>query len=786
VLLLVANSGKLDTSGLENIVAVAAGRDHSLYLKNDGTVINKGSAICDGVASWIDIVAISSREHVAAGLKADGTVVLAGEISSFGTNWTQWNNMVQVVLNTNTIIGLGSDRKLKFSDPVTSNISTLENIVSIGVGQETSTYIAALDTEGVLHWTYDILPEMHVVPNVKGFAVGYQHLIYIQEDGAVGVERVPDVPENWNLDDTEGLDGNLIEAIAAGNSHNLYLMDESIIIKGVTNQNWTTLPAELSGTHEPVIAVAAGRRHSVALLKAEGQDEENTISETFSINEGELWEYAVEIPKLDGKDVVYSFSSEPLPENMVFNEDNGAFYWPTDETNGPGDYQILFRVVDAEDNENFVDVELSIEVKEVNQPPTLQVGDITVTAGVALDILVLAEDLDFPENVLTFSLVSSPNGMNIDPGSGRIFWNTTDEDVGIHTVTIEVCDDFDPPGCDSKSFRIMVNEASQPLKITKIPNEIIPELVQWSYLLKAAGGAGSYQWSLIEGPEGMTLSADVLSWTPTEAQGDGTAYPVTVQVKDTGGNTSEMDFILEVLEVNTPPVIDSIANKTVQVGDTLTFTVVAADFDLPANTLAYALEGGAPQGMQIDPASGVITFTLSKELYQSDPYRVTVVLSDGLGLSAQTQFSLYTEYINKAPVIAGNVAEVTIPELSPANITELLGWDFYDEDNERLFFALAEGFPQGMSVSAEGEILWEPTEKQGPGIYNVTLEVSDQDLIKERTTSKTFTVIVTEVNSPPYFVDVEEQEAIVGESFSLTTLKAIDRDKVRISRKKFT
>lgn len=776
------NSGKLDTSGLENIVAVAAGRDHSLYLKNDGTVINKGSAICDGVASWIDIVAISSREHVAAGLKADGTVLLAGKTLFSDTSWEQWTNMVQVVINSTSnneaVIGLGSNRKIKIAGSFfyDTSLLALENIVAIGVGEGEIPFFAALDTDETLHWfSMDNTTGM-TVADVDKFAVGYQHLIYIKKDGTIVVERNPNILENWNLDDTEGLDGNLIEAIAAGNSHNLYLMDGDVIIKGISEKEWTKLPAELSTNNAPVIAVAAGRNHSVALLKAEGQDEENTISETFSINEGELWEYVVEIPKLDGKVVDYSFSLEPLPENMVFNKDNGAFYWPTDETDGPGDYQILFRVVDVEDSENFVDVELSIEVKEVNQPPTLQVNDITVTAGVALDILVLAEDLDFPENVLTFSLVSSPNGMSIDPSSGRIFWNTTDEDVGTHTVTIEVCDDFDPPGSDSKSFLITVNEASQPLKITKIPNAIIPELVQWSCLLKATGGAGGYQWSLIEGPEGMTLSADVLSWTPTEAQGDGTAYPVTVQVKDTGGNTSEMDFILEVLEVNTPPVIDSIANKTVQVGDTLTFTVVAADFDLPANTLAYALEGGAPQGMQIDPASGVITFTLSKELYQSDPYRVTVVLSDGLGLSAQTQFSLYTEYINKAPVIAGNVAEVTIPELSPANITELLGWDFYDEDNERLFFALAEGFPQGMSVSAEGEILWEPTEKQGPGIYNVTLEVSDQDLIKERTTSKTFTVIVTEVNSPPYFVDVEEQEAIVGESFSLTTLKAIDTD----------
>lgn len=779
-----SDNGRLDTDGLENIVAVTAGLDYTLYLKNDGTVINKGSSTCKSVSSWTNIVAISARESFAAGLKADGTVLLSGTnvISSFGTDWTQWNNMVQVVVNSaanyETVIGLGSDRKLKIAGSLSKNASllALENIVAIGVGEGETPFFAALDTDETLHWFSSNNDTGMTVADVDKFAVGYQHLIYVKKDGTIVVNDGSG--STWGLENTTGLEGNLIDTVAAGNTHNLYLMDGEVIIKGMSGQSWTTLPVELSGTHEPVIAVAAGRRHSVALLKAAGQDEENTISESFSLNEGEVWEYQITIPELDGKDIVYSFSSEPLPENMVFNEDNGAFYWQTDEADGPGIFQVVLRATDAEDELNFVDINLSVEVKEINQAPVLQISDtaITITAGVRLDLLVLAEDLDLPKNTLTFSLTNSPSGMSIDPISGRITWDTTIQDLGDHTVVVKVCDDFNPAACVSKSFCVTVIEASLPLSIIEIPNSIIPELALWNCALEAVGGEEAYQWSLFDGPNGMILAGNVLSWCPSESQGDGTSYSVTVRVTDANSAVAEMSFILTVSEVKTAPIIAPIPEKVLRVGESLSFTVIASDSDVPANALAYSIVAGAPQGMQINPANGVVTLTLTKELYRAVPYVITVEVADGSGLFSQAQFTLRTEYVNGAPTIAGDSTEVTIPELSEANITTLLGWDFYDADNEELSFALDVGAPEGMSVDSAGNIFWTPSEEQGPGVYAVILEVSDMDEVSPTVTRREFIVTVTEVNSTPYFSCSLEREAIVGETLSLTTIKATDSD----------
>ncbi len=65
-------------------------------------------------------------------------------------------------------------------------------------------------------------------------------MIYIKKDGTIVVEDGSGT--SWGLGNTTGLDGSLIEAIAAGNSHNLYLTSGEIVIKGLSGQSWTTLP----------------------------------------------------------------------------------------------------------------------------------------------------------------------------------------------------------------------------------------------------------------------------------------------------------------------------------------------------------------------------------------------------------------------------------------------------------------------------------------------------------------------------------------------------------------
>src|SRR5207245_1372795 len=56
---------------------------------------------------------------------------------------------------------------------------------------------------------------------------------------------------------------------------------------------------------------------------------------------------------------------------------------------------------------------------------------------------------------------------------------------------------------------------------------------------------------------------------------------------------------------NRPPVLDSIGNKIVHRGQTVTFTASATDPDYPPQTLTFSLDAGAPTGASINPSSGL-------------------------------------------------------------------------------------------------------------------------------------------------------------------------------------
>src|SRR5207249_10026419 len=104
----------------------------------------------------------------------------------------------------------------------------------------------------------------------------------------------------------------------------------------------------------------------------------------------------------------------------------------------------------------------------------------------------------------------------------------------------------------------------------------------------------------------LNPSSGLFSWTPTEAQGPST-NTVTVRVTDNGVPplSDTRNFTIVVNEVNTPPVLAGLSNRTINEGSTITFTNSATDADVPENLLTYGLDPGAPTGASLDPVTGV-------------------------------------------------------------------------------------------------------------------------------------------------------------------------------------
>ncbi|MFO1458695.1 MAG: putative Ig domain-containing protein [Verrucomicrobiota bacterium] len=193
---------------------------------------------------------------------------------------------------------------------------------------------------------------------------------------------------------------------------------------------------------------------------------------------------------------------------------------------------------------------------------------------------------------------------------------------------------------------------------------------------------------------------------------------------------------------NTAPVLASVANQTVDELTPLVVNLTATDTDVPAQTLTYELVSG-PLGMSVS-AGGQLNWTPT-EAQGPGVYTVTVSVKDnGVPVKSDTKtFSVTVNDVNSAPVLAG-VADRTMDELTPMVLT--LSATDTDVPVQTLTYEKVSG-PDGLVVSAGGQVSWTPTEAQGPGVYTVVVQVKD-DGSPVKSDTKSFVVTVNEVPDP--------------------------------------
>jgi hypothetical protein len=111
---------------------------------------------------------------------------------------------------------------------------------------------------------------------------------------------------------------------------------------------------------------------------------------------------------------------------------------------------------------------------------------------------------------------------------------------------------------------------------------------------------------------------------------------------DSGGGNDA--FIAKFVDddLNHPPILAHIGDRSTSTGSTLTFTAVATDPDSPAQSLTYSLDPGAPAGATIDPMTGVFTWPASA-LFASSTV-VTVRVTDSFNPS-KSDFETVTLYV---------------------------------------------------------------------------------------------------------------------------------------------
>ena len=315
--------GQTNVPSLSNVVAVAAGGDHSLALMIDGTVVawgENGNGQTNVPTGLSNVVAVAGGGFHSLALKSDGTVAAWGYNGYHQTNVpSDLSNVVAVAggdfhslaLRINgTVVAWGGSSSGQTNVP-----DGLTNVVAVAGGWYHS---LALKSDGtVVAWGDNSYGQRDVpvgLSNVVAVAAGGYHSVALTSNGTVVAWG------DYSAGQTN-LPSNLsnVVAIAAGGFHSVALTSNGTVVAwGYNFSGQTNMPMGLSN----VVAVAAGALHSMALIAnsapvANSQTNSDRVDTNLSI--------MLSASDADGDTLQLRISQWPL---------SGSIHQYT--TNGPG------------------------------------------------------------------------------------------------------------------------------------------------------------------------------------------------------------------------------------------------------------------------------------------------------------------------------------------------------------------------------------------------------------------------------------------------------------------
>jgi hypothetical protein len=272
-------------------------------------------------------------------------------------------------------------------------------------------------------------------------------------------------------------------------------------------------------------------------------------------------------------------------------------------------------------------------------PSIDEIADIQIEAGQTVHVLARATDLNgddmtwdwdmgditdanFPSFFITGILGQGQNTLGSTEYQ-KMEWSTEEDDLGFHTVTIEVTDENG--ASDSESFTIEVIEATI---VNQAPTLNIPD-----FTIHEGDSIWVSAYNYANDPDGDWLSFtweyDVDAWNwfgwfywQTDLS-DAGEYDVIVTATD--GEYTVIDVFTITVVDNNAPVLDPIADQQLDEGDYLEITANATDVD--GDVLAYSWDLGS-----LDEKGAVVTdnvFTWQTDSLDSGLYPVTVYVTDG-------------------------------------------------------------------------------------------------------------------------------------------------------------
>jgi Putative Ig domain len=161
-----------------------------------------------------------------------------------------------------------------------------------------------------------------------------------------------------------------------------------------------------------------------------------TSEPVVTVQAGSPYAYDVEAFDADGDVLMYSLLT--FPANMTIDSATGLINWLPSQSD-VGNVQVTVQVSDGKGGTAEQTFTISVTPISQNNPPEI-ISEPELSVQVGFIYLYDVEAVDIDGDVLTYSLLVSPNGMTIESASGFISWEPLESDIGEVEVHVLVED----------------------------------------------------------------------------------------------------------------------------------------------------------------------------------------------------------------------------------------------------------------------------------------------------------------------------------------------------------
>ncbi|MGA1872985.1 MAG: Ig-like domain-containing protein [Thermoplasmatota archaeon] len=468
--------------------------------------------------------------------------------------------------------------------------------------------------------------------------------------------------------------------------------------------------------------------------------------------EDRWFRHAIQYGDIDSDDVSITILEGP---SWLSIDDDGESLVGTPGNEHVGDNPVRISLFDGIDA-TFLDFKIIVENTN-DDPVIVPIGPVSFLEDEMVVLRLEATDQDPTNDFLTWELTDGFGFLSIED-SGTIFGTPGNDDVGIYDLVIVVRDGRG--GSDELDLTIHVLDVNDPPVVVSDPGYQVLEDEKLTIELEAEDvddPEDTLYWRLRDPVRFMRIVPDTGTLICTPSNADVGFYVVNLSVSDERGGVTLFDITVSVGNANDPPVILPVKDVKVPEDSELSVKFEAVDIDPSIDILSWKLEFG-PDFLKLDEGSGLLTGKPEND--DVGVHVVNISVTDGKGGFDHEEMMLEVVNVNDPPVRTVDPYTITIEEDQTGVVLDVMEL-FMDPDNDPLTIHV-ESIINIRAERIDGRNISLVPQEDWSGTASLVILAKDSG----SGTRMNVTVIVEEVNDPPWGVSISMMDTVYQEGIS--------------------